>query len=57
MKNNKNILFEKFMSNSWNQQLLEMLPEEKKQEIIESIKNLYSSIEDNFIFFENKTEK
>lgn len=55
MENNK--LFEKFISNAWNQQLLEMLPEEKRQEIIDSIKNLYNSLERNNIFSENKIEK
>ena len=55
MKNNN--LFEIFVSKQFNQKLIDMLPEDKKTEILEGIKNLFSFIEENNIISENKTEK
>jgi hypothetical protein len=57
MKNYKNKLFIKFISNPKNQFLINQIPEDKRQEIIKSIEELYNSLENNNIISENKIEK
>jgi len=50
-------LFIKFISNEKNQFLINQIPEDMRQEIIESIKGLYDFLEKNNIISENKIEK